>query len=931
VEIIKPQFEELSRFVNGYAPAKQDGKWGFIDLTGEFVCPPKYDDIESYAFEGFPARVIVDNKKGYIDRSGNFIVKPEFEEIYLTKHGVFIAQKDKQWMHLGKNGERLNEQVYDSIDGATLWGSGYDIVYKNGKSGLVDSLGKPATSVIYDEIYEIFGDIFAKKDSRWGVLGKNDEWIIKPEFDIIYEFYNGLAIAQLYGAWGLLKKDGTWKIKNDYDELVFDGSNQIIASYQYKYGILDTLGNWIIKPEYNYISSYKNSVFVAWADDFSGLINIKGEWLCEFTYPYARHFSHDLFEYNNEDNYGLMDASGRVLRDYEFDELGYMWNGYAYFIENGKYGIIDSLGEIVYEAIAEEEPEIYLYDDFFLIKSGDYYGLTDKRGNFIIEPDKDYIYVNSAKSFLEYQQTTTDYWGDETTNYCITSLSGEIIECGTSYNLDYYREFIIKQDDYGEPIITNSNAVHIELFKNKYNYINGFEDSIAIVTDGTYYGAIMISDAQTLTKMYVENNINYWQKKGEFEKLSDYQARVTEETRQEKAKLFFNEIKTELISQFVDFYDWYDFTLSPYDAENESFLIEFKNLGTIILPIPVSEAKQFKENTSTCFGNNPVLEFDGKNFYLLSVELANYETETSYKYDATNSPNYSYSSMNYNFKPLDYNYQTNNTIINNYQKPITSTDPVDTDIPVAEIVSENTFAVVIGNENYKNEQQVIYAENDARIFKEYLTKTMGIPENHIHLVINATLGEILGEIEWLKKTAKAYEGEAKLVFYYAGHGMPEAETNEAYLLPCDGSSSNSKTGIKLSSLYSELSEFPTISTIVFLDACFSGASRDGMLASGRGTRITPIIDPVQGNMIILSAASGSQTANPYYEKSHGLFTYFLLSKLRETKGDVSFGELNDYIRTNVKRIAIEQNKEQEPAMICPEELRSDLLKRKIVE
>ncbi|MDD3861015.1 MAG: caspase family protein, partial [Bacteroidales bacterium] len=414
-------------------------------------------------------------------------------------------------------------------------------------------------------------------------------------------------------------------------------------------------------------------------------------------------------------------------------------------------------------------------------------------------------------------------------------------------------------------------------------------------------------------------------------KLTDYQARVTEETRQEKAKLFFNEIKSELISQFIDFYDWYNFSLSPYDAENESFLIEFKNLGKIVLPIPLSEAKQFKENKATCFGNNPVLEFDGKNFYLLSVEFTNYETETSYKFDATNSPNYAYSSVNYNFKPLDYNYQTNNTIINNYQNPVISTDPVDTDIPVVKVVSENTFAVVIGNEKYKNEQQVIYAENDARIFKEYLTKTMGIPENHIHLVLNATLGEILGEIEWLKKTAKAYEGEAKLLFYYAGHGMPEAETNEAYILPVDGSSSNSRTGIKLSVIYDELAENPTVSTLVILDACFSGASRSGMLTSGRGTRIEPKENMVKGNMIVLSAASGNQIANPFDEKAHGLFTYFILSKFRETKGDLIYGDLVEYLRTNVKRTAIEKNKEQEPVMIYSSEIKDKWMNMKVLK
>lgn len=931
-EIIEPRFDYLSHFVQGYATAKLDGKWGLIDLSGEFVCPPIYDEIEIYEFEGFPAKVTVDGKKGYINKTGNYTVQPEYEELYLTKHNIYNAKQNGKWIYLNKNGKHINEYEYDSINFGLLWGSGYDIVYKQSKCGLVDSLGNPATSVLYEEIYEVFGDIFAKKDNYWGILGKNDEWIIKPGFNFIYEFYNGLAVADQNDKWGLLKKDGTWKINNDYEELIYDGSNSILViTNDYETGIMDTLGNWILQPEYDYIWNYKNSIFIARKDDISGLINLKGEWLCEFTYPYVWHYSHDLFEYDNDGNYGLMDNTGNVLRDYEFDEIGYMWDGYAYFIENGKYGIIDSLGEIIYEAIDEEEPFYYSKSKLFTVKSGDYSGVIDKNGYFIIEPDKDYIIIREDKSYILCEKVETDYWNEQKKSYILTNLKGEVIYRDNLYIEDYYRGFIIKYNELGELFIMYEHNYIRELFKGKYDYMQEFNDSIAIVSKMNYYGAIIISDAQTVSRLYVENRINEWQKKGEYEKLSDYQTRVTEETRLEYAKSLHNEIKSELISQYIDFYDWYDFELSTYDAENESFLVEFKNLNPIVLHIPVDEAKQFKDNKHTCFGNNPILEFDGKDFYLLGIEFTNYETETSYKYDATNYPDYVYSNVNYNFKPLDFNFHTTNNTVNNYQKPVISDDPVDTDIPVVQTKSENTFAVVIGNEKYKNEQQVIYAENDAQIFKEYLVKTIGIPENHIHLLLNATLGEILGEIEWLKKTAKAYEGETKLVFYYAGHGMPEAETNEAYILPIDGSSSNSRTGIKLSLLYNELAENPTFSTVIILDACFSGASRDGMLASGRGTRIVPKDNMVTGNMIVLSAASGSQIANPYEEKSHGLFTYYLLSQLRETKGDLSYGDLFDYLRTNIKRTAIEKNKEQEPVVIYSNDIKDQWMNMKVLK
>ena len=92
---------------------------------------------------------------------------------------------------------------------------------------------------------------------------------------------------------------------------------------------------------------------------------------------------------------------------------------------------------------------------------------------------------------------------------------------------------------------------------------------------------------------------------------------------------------------------------------------------------------------------------------------------------------------------------------------------------------------------------------------------------------------------------------------------------------------------------------------VFLDACFSGSKRgDGMLATARGIAIKAKDETPQGNMLVFSAAQGNETAYPYQQMNHGLFTYYLLKKLKETQGNVSMGGLDDYIRKEVSRKAI---------------------------
>lgn len=110
---------------------------------------------------------------------------------------------------------------------------------------------------------------------------------------------------------------------------------------------------------------------------------------------------------------------------------------------------------------------------------------------------------------------------------------------------------------------------------------------------------------------------------------------------------------------------------------------------------------------------------------------------------------------------------------------------------------------------------------------------------------------------------------------------------------------------------------PSKGTIVFLDACFSGTRRDGqMLASSRGVAIKVKNEPIAGKMVVFSAAQGDETAYPYNEHKHGLFTYHLLSILQEKGGCISLGELSDEVTKKVSRTSIVENdKRQTPTIV----------------
>ena len=274
------------------------------------------------------------------------------------------------------------------------------------------------------------------------------------------------------------------------------------------------------------------------------------------------------------------------------------------------------------------------------------------------------------------------------------------------------------------------------------------------------------------------------------------------------------------------------------------------------------------------------------------------------------------------YQPVEY--------INKTDKLIAKSD-VDENVPVVAKVNPDRFALIIGNEDYASKQKEIntevnveFAKNDATSFKEYAIKVLGIPEQNITLLLDATLGEMSQGIDKIGKIIKATDGTAEVFFYYAGHGLPDEITKEAYLIPVDVNGTNLSYAVNLNSVYKKLTEYPSRRITVILDACFSGGARNQGLLSARGVKVKPKDEVLKGNLVVFTASTGEQSSLPYKAKNHGLFTYFLLKKLQETNGNLTYKELSDYIIKTVKLNSILINdKEQYPQTNTSQDIQND--------
>lgn len=427
-------------------------------------------------------------------------------------------------------------------------------------------------------------------------------------------------------------------------------------------------------------------------------------------------------------------------------------------------------------------------------------------------------------------------------------------------------------------------------------------------------------------KEYVESRIKKWQSKDPYETVEEYHARVNEASRNAKVEELKKTAEADYIKTYTQRIRFNDMLLKPYDADNRVFLVESK-YGELIVPVPRenNEAKVFESSWSGMQFKKPEFYINNDKLTLAGLTFVT-PTGNSYRYDGDKNLNYVETVVDVSFDPISSDLFAQNSqktssgsrIKKQAVKIGNISSDVDKNIPEIKSTNEKTFAVIISNENYDMVTKVPMALNDGETFSQYCKKTLGLPENNVRLYQDASFGVMIRALRDIKDIAAAYNGDIRVIFYYAGHGIPNEATKDAFLLPIDADGTQTEGCYSLNRLYGELGALNARSVVVFLDACFSGANRDGgMLASARGVALKAKKEAPKGNMVIFSAASDDETAFPYKEKGHGLFTYFLLKKLQESKGNASLQELGDYITQNVKKQSVVVNRKVQTPTVTP--------------
>ena len=230
--------------------------------------------------------------------------------------------------------------------------------------------------------------------------------------------------------------------------------------------------------------------------------------------------------------------------------------------------------------------------------------------------------------------------------------------------------------------------------------------------------------------------------------------------------------------------------------------------------------------------------------------------------------------------------------------------------PLGRKVAKNrdAIALIVGVDNYeRTPARAIFADSDAKVFADYASEKLGIPDNRIKTLVNDGADEqgmLLAVKKWLSRLVKP--GDTDVYVFFAGHGLTSDDGKQMYLLPYDGSPELlDDTAIARERLFNDIASANPRSVTVFLDTCYSGTTRGtDVLIASRPIALKALKQSLPENFTVLTAAAGDQTAKPLEEAKHGMFSYFLMKGMEgdaDTNQDnqITAGELHQYVQSNV--------------------------------
>ena len=259
------------------APERGLSKVHLKSAPGEvsYVYQRQTDRLISAAFcDDLAAIMVPVGRWAYIEESGRFLFAPIFRGANNFDHGVATAllgpaaagrapAPEGTWVLLDTAGSM--KALDPSIASIREFSAGMaEFTTRDHKSGYIDRTGSIRIPAAFAATRPFCADGTApvRADKTWGLIDVHGSFIVRPDYDDIHCFSEGLAAAKK-GKWGFIDPAGTFIVPPRFDGV--SDFSEGLASFENRtwpngreyifvsnYGFIDRTGSAVVQPTYSW-------------------------------------------------------------------------------------------------------------------------------------------------------------------------------------------------------------------------------------------------------------------------------------------------------------------------------------------------------------------------------------------------------------------------------------------------------------------------------------------------------------------------------------------------------------------------------------------------------------------------------------------------------------------------------------------------------
>ncbi|ANH83123.1 hypothetical protein A8C56_20980 [Niabella ginsenosidivorans] len=291
-----------TRYLNGCTIIQQGGLYGLKNNQGATIVPVQYASLDFFTGTQYiKAQDAQSGLYGVLDLQNRVLLPFTYTSLdYMPAQHCFLAQKGGKYGMTTISGKPVIAFKYDHYFYFTDGRAG---VYTNGKSGIIDTLGRTIIPAEYNTIFNtketdstdaVFYTV--EKENRWALFDRNGQMLIP--FD-----YGFVSVRKEDFQLGWVQTEDTARQHN---------------------GVFNIKTGVIIPPEYDIIRIYDHFIIVAKRKDndyFYQLLTTAGKPLTDAAYT-KMEYNYGYLSCRRGKNYGVLGTGGHILVPFRYN---YLW------------------------------------------------------------------------------------------------------------------------------------------------------------------------------------------------------------------------------------------------------------------------------------------------------------------------------------------------------------------------------------------------------------------------------------------------------------------------------------------------------------------------------------------------------------------------------------------------------------------------------